>query len=45
MHVEGTVDNSQGASSIDKVTVELEENIFVSSNTGIHRTYKNPIKA
>ncbi len=43
MHIEGFVDNREGASEIDKVIVELVENIFVCSNTGVYRTYRNPV--
>ena len=41
VHIEGTVDNREGTADIDKVMVELNENIFVSSNAGVFRTYRS----
>lgn len=41
MHIEGTVDNREGTQDIEKVLVELNQNVFVCSNAGVHRTYRS----
>lgn len=37
------VDNSQGTGDIDALLFELVQNVFVSDNSGVHRTYRNAI--
>lgn len=41
VHIEGSVDNQAGTADIDKVLVELNQNVFVSSNAGVYRTYRS----
>jgi hypothetical protein len=41
VHIEGSVDNREGTADIDKVLVELNQNVFVSSNAGVFRTYRS----
>lgn len=37
------VDNSQGSDSITGMLVDLVQNIFVCSNTGVNRTLQNSV--
>ena len=41
VHIEGNVDNREGTADIDRVMVELNQNVFVSSNAGVFRTYRS----
>lgn len=43
VHIDITVDNREGESDINKVQIELLENIFVCSNGGSNRTYRESI--
>lgn len=43
VHVDLTVDNREGTKDVGKVRIELIEHIFVSSNGGSNRTYRNCI--